>query len=204
MKNKSFTGIAIALLLITVLTACKGLSSDKVRRLTTAEQEVKARWADIENQYQRRADIFMNIIASVKRIQEIDNPEQQSQALKQLQAVANDAKSLNNVKVDIYDEQSLNNFITSQDKLRDKFLFAIDAANEALPQLKTKDLYMNYLTQIEGVENRILSAKNSYISASKDYNTLINEFGKEKALDSGFKELPLFQSKDYTTPNLDY
>ena len=198
MKNKSFIGFIIAFLLITVLSSCS-------TKLNKMRQDVEYKWSSVENQYQRRTDTFKSILARVKQIQEIDNLEQQSQALQQLQAVADEAEALNKIKVDINDEKALNSFISSQDALREKMLNAIDKAKEVFPSIKTNDAINSLLMSLEGSENRITVAKQEYISAVKDYNACVNSgSGKMASITTDHKELPLFQSKDYTTPNLDY
>lgn len=198
MKNKTVLCIATFLLLITSLSSCKGgLSSDESDKLMAMRQKVEANWSRLEGYYQRRFDLYKNILNKVKTLQ--------NQALhQQMQDIDNQIDSLQKVKVDFTDEKAVNDFSAAQIKLKEHFQIFIDMVNKTYPELKADYSFSDVLTHDEGIENRIWVAKKDFVSAVKVYNNCINKFGKDKVMSSGFKELPQFHDleKDDKAPNI--
>ena len=197
MKNKTVLSIVTVLLLITSLSACKGLSSDETNKLMAMRQEVEAYWSRLENDYQRRIDLYKSFIDKVKNLQ--------NQALQQqMQDIDNQIDSLQKMKVDMTDEKAVIDFSAAQNKLRDKMQIFINAVYKTHPELKTDYSFKDFQAYNEGTENRICVAKKDFVSLVKAYNNYINNVGKEKAMSSGFKELPQFidLEKDNKVPDI--
>lgn len=177
------------------------------------DKEVDAAWSEVEADYQRRADLYSTIAANVKKYDQHEsgtfqnvtnaragvNNQQQDEALKQMQAVADSAQAIKNIKVDPNDEQSVNNYLNSQKKLKDQLNLAINVVHEAYPDLKAEDLHKDFQTQMEGTENRIKNSRLKYITKVKEYNTNIDLFpGNIIANIFGFKPKAQFKAEEGT------
>lgn len=146
------------------LTAC-GINS-----IPTSEEAVKARWADVENQYQRRADLIPNLVATVKGYA--------AQEEKVLVEVTNARASATQVKVgpdQLTDPQALANFGAVQGALSQS-LGRLLVTVEKYPDLKSNQNFLALQSQLEGTENRITVARRDYNLAVQDYNTRIRTF----------------------------
>ena len=163
--------------------------------LTTKAENVKGKWANIEAQLQRRADLINNLVEAAKMagIQEQEV----------FGAIANARSQLLNATSQA--PQGENGDKTPQQKQQ-----VIDAANsfggalgrllvltEAYPQLKSNENFLTLQNQIEGTENRIATARNDYNAAVQDYNTTRNSFPTVIAAKLyGFKEEPYFKAEE--------
>lgn len=152
--------VAVTALAIT-LAGC-GINS-----VPTAEENAKARWADVQNQYQRRADLIPNLVATVKAAgaQEKDILTQVTQA----------RASATQVKVSgeqLTDPQAVANFERAQSAVT----LSLQRLQEAYPELKSQGNYATLMSQLEGTENRITIARTDYNTAVQAYNTRIRTF----------------------------
>ena len=138
-----------------------------VNSVPTAEENAKARWADVQNQYQRRADLIPNLVATVKGAgaQEKDILVQVTQA----------RASANQIKVsgdDLTDPAKMQAYQTAQNGLS----LSLQRLQEAYPELKSQANYTTLMSQLEGTENRVTIARNDYNTAVQQYNTKIRTF----------------------------
>ncbi len=157
MLNRS----ALALVVAVPLAAC-GLNS-----VPTAEENAKARWADVQNQYQRRADLIPNLVATVKAAgaKEKDILVQVTQA----------RASANQVKVsgdDLTDPTK----IAAYERAQAGVTLSLQRLQEAYPELKSQGNYTTLMSQLEGTENRISIARRDYNGSVQEYNTRIRTF----------------------------
>ncbi|WP_203308307.1 MULTISPECIES: LemA family protein [Sphingomonas] len=158
---RSVTAPIASVVLVASLSGC-GLNS-----VPTAEENVKARWADVQNDYQRRADLIPNLVSTVKAAgaQEKDILVQVTQARADANRVQVSGDQLTDpAKVQQY-ERAQNNVTMSLQRLQ-----------EAYPELKSQGNYTTLMSQLEGTENRIAIARRDYNEAVQQYNTRIRTF----------------------------
>lgn len=154
--------IALAFALAAAPLAGCGINS-----VPTAEENAKARWADVQNQYQRRADLIPNLVATVKAAgaQEKDVLVQVTQA----RAAANSVQVSGD---DLADPAKVQRFGQAQAALG----LSLQRLQEAYPELRSQGNYTTLMSQLEGTENRITVARNDYNEAVQAYNTRIRTF----------------------------
>lgn len=151
----------LALVGAVALAGC-GLNS-----VPTAEENAKAKWADVENYYQRRADLIPNLVATVKAA----GAQEKAILVEVTQARA----SASQVKVsdaDLSDPAKVANYEKAQAGLT----LSLQRLQEAYPELKSQGNYATLMTQLEGTENRISTARHDYNDAVQSYNTTIRTF----------------------------
>ncbi|MFW2851802.1 LemA family protein [Sphingomonas sp. TX0543] len=162
MTSRSFAprSLAVAGLALT-LGACG------INTIPTAEENAKARWADVQNQYQRRADLIPNLVSTVKAAgaQEKDILVEVTQA----RASASQVKLSGD---QLTDPAAVQRYQTAQAGLT----MSLQRLQEAYPELKSQGNYTTLMSQLEGTENRITIARNDYNSAVQQYNTTIRTF----------------------------
>ncbi|WP_298674210.1 LemA family protein [uncultured Sphingomonas sp.] len=138
-----------------------------INSIPTAEENAKARWADVQNQYQRRADLIPNLVATVKAAG--------AQEKEILVEVTQARASANKVQVSgeqLTDPAAIQRYQTAQAGLT----MSLQRLQEAYPELKSQGNYTTLMSQLEGTENRITIARNDYNAAVQQYNTTIRTF----------------------------
>jgi LemA protein len=159
---------ALALVLVTALgVPAAGCGYNDV---ITLDEGVKANWAEVENQYKRRADLVPNLVSVVKGAA---NFEQDT-----LTKVVEARSKVAGLKVDsstIDDPEKLKKFEAAQNELSGSLSRLLVVA-EQYPQLKATDAYRDLQSQLEGTENRIAVARKRYIEAVAEYNGLVQRF----------------------------
>ena len=145
------------------------LSSCNYNSLVEKQQNVDQAWAQVENQYQRRADLIPNLVNTVKgyATHESETFEKVTLARSKATSITIDANNLN--------EETLMKYQEAQNELS-QALKSLLAVTEAYPDLKANENFMNLQTQLEGTENRIATERMRYTEAVKDYNTSIKSF----------------------------
>ena len=146
------------------------LSGCGVNTIPAKEEAVKAKWADVENQYQRRADLIPNLVSTVKGYA--------AQEKDVLEAVTKARASASQVTVDptkLSDPKQLAVFEQAQGALGQS-LGRLLVTVEKYPDLKSNELFLQLQSQLEGTENRITVARRDYNMAVQDYNTEIRTF----------------------------
>ena len=138
--------------------------------IPTYEEQAKAKWADVQNNYQRRADLIPNLVATV---QGFANQEKSV-----LTAVVEARAKATQVKVDasqLTDPDKLKQFQDAQSQLTGA-LGRLLAVSENYPELKSNQNFLTLQSQLEGTENRIAVARRDYIEAVRVYNTELRTF----------------------------
>jgi len=146
------------------------LSGCGVNTIPAKEEAVKAKWADVENQYQRRADLIPNLVSTVKGYA--------AQEKDVLEAVTKARASASQLTVDptkLSDPKQLAAFEQAQGALGQS-LGRLLVTVEKYPDLKSNELFLQLQSQLEGTENRITVARRDYNMAVQDYNTEIRTF----------------------------
>jgi len=157
-------GFGVAILLSLTLAGC-GYNT-----IPTYEEQAKAKWADVQNNYQRRADLIPNLVATVQGF------AKQEQTV--LTAVIEARAKATQVKIDasqLTDPAKLQQFQAAQNQLTGA-LGRLLAVSENYPELKSNQNFLALQSQLEGTENRIAVARRDYIEAVRLYNTSLRTF----------------------------
>ena len=174
---------------LAALTAMPTLTSCNYNSLVEKQQDVDQSWAQVENQYQRRADLIPNLVNTVKGYtsHEEETLVKVTEARAKATSVTIDPTNL--------DEESLARFQQAQGELSSA-LKSLLAVTEAYPDLKANENFMNLQVQLEGTENRIATERKRYTEAVREYNTSIKKFPTLiYAGWFGFKEKPQFKAE---------
>jgi len=161
---KAIIRLSLSTLLLTLLTACG------VNNIPTYDEQVISTWAQVENQYQRRADLIPNLVATVKgyAAQEKDTLTAVVEARSKVASMEVSGDMLNN-------PQMLQQFEQAQSQLGSA-LKRLLVVVERYPDLKSNQNFLALQSQLEGTENRISVARRDYIAAIQIYNTEIRTF----------------------------
>jgi len=151
-------------LLSLLLTGC-GLNN-----IPTFEELAKARWSDVLNQYQRRADLIPNLVETVKGF-----AKQEATVLEAVVAARAKATAVQVNADTITDPEQFKKFQDAQAQLSGA-LGRLLAVSEAYPDLKSNANFLALQSQLEGTENRIAVARRDYIEAVRVYNTELRTF----------------------------
>ncbi len=147
-----------------------GLSACGVNTIPTKEEAVKAKWGDVENQYQRRADLIPNLVATVKGFA--------AQEKDVLEAVTKARASASQITVDptkLTDPAQMAAFEQAQGQVGSA-LGRLLVTVEKYPDLKSNENFLQLQSQLEGTENRITVSRRDYNEAVQAYNTEIRTF----------------------------
>jgi LemA protein len=157
------TAIVVVLLSLTV-SACG------YNNIPTLEEQAKAKWADVQNNYQRRADLIPNLVATVQGYAKQEKDV--------LTAVVEARAKATQIKIDVSqlsDPEKLKQFQDAQNQLSGA-LGRLLAVSENYPDLKSNQNFLALQSQLEGTENRITVARRDYIEAVRVYNTELKTF----------------------------
>jgi len=165
-KKWIILGIVVVLIII-AYSSLKGSYNSMV----ALDEQVKAQWSQVENVYQRRADLIPNLVSTVKGYAEFEKGTltQVIEARAKATAVNIDASNLN--------EQSLKQFQASQGQLT-QALSRLMVVVEQYPNLKANQNFLDLQAQLEGTENRISTERRTYNEVVQNYNTNIRSFPK--------------------------
>ncbi|MBD5315990.1 MAG: LemA family protein [Bacteroides sp.] len=157
--------IAIAAAIVMALS----LSSCNYNSLVEQQQTVDQTWAEVENQYQRRADLIPNLVSTVKgyAAHESSTLEKVTQARAAATSITIDPSDLN--------EETLAKYQEAQNQLTGA-LKSLLAVSEAYPDLKANENFKDLQVQLEGTENRVTTARGRYTQAVAAYNSAIKKF----------------------------
>jgi LemA protein len=138
--------------------------------IPTYEEQAKAKWADVQNNYQRRADLIPNLVATVQGYAKQEKDV--------LTAVVEARAKATSVKIDasqLTDPEKLKQFQDAQNQLSGA-LGRLLAVSERYPDLKSNQNFLALQSQLEGTENRIAVSRRDYIDAVRAYNTELRTF----------------------------
>ena len=150
--------------------AIVSLSGCGINSIPTAEEEAKAKWANVQNQYQRRADLIPNLVASVKGA-----AAQERNVLREVTEARARASQITLNADQLRDPEALRAFSQAQGQLSTA-LIPLRQLQEAYPDLKSNQNFLALQSQLEGTENRITIARQDYNGAVQAYNTRIRTF----------------------------
>ncbi|HET6598897.1 MAG TPA: LemA family protein [Burkholderiaceae bacterium] len=176
-----FWALSLALLALLSLSGC-GYNS-----FQTLDEQVKASWSEVLNQYQRRADLVPNIVATVK-----GEAAFEQDTLTQVIEARSKATSIQATPELINDPAAFNKFQQAQGQLTGA-LSRLMVVAERYPTLKANQAFQDLRVTLEGTENRITVARNRYIKAVAEYNVLARSFPSNlTAMMFGYKTKPSF------------
>lgn len=161
--RRALTGAAV---LATALT----LSGCGYNQFQTLDEQTKSAWSEVLNQYQRRADLIPNIVATVK-----GEANFEQETLTKVIEARSKATSIQVTPETLNNPEAFNKFQQAQGELSSA-LSRLMAVVEQYPNLKANQGFQDLRVQLEGTENRITVARNRYIKAVQDYNVLARQF----------------------------
>lgn len=175
------------LLATLLLSTTLGLTSCGYNQFQSLDEDSKASWSEVLNQYQRRADLVPNLVATVKGYAEHEE--------KVLTEVADARSKVGSMQVTadvLNDPEAFAKFQAAQSQLTGA-LSRLMAVSENYPNLKADQGFRDLQAQLEGTENRVTVARNRYIASVKDYNVAIRSFPNNlTAMMFGYKTKPSF------------
>lgn len=162
--NRYTWATSLLMLLSTVLAGCG------INNIPTYDEQAKAAWAQVQNQYQRRSDLIPNLVETVKAYakQEQETLTAVVQARARATSIQIDGNTLNN-------PEQLKQFQDAQGQLSSA-LGRLMVVSERYPELKSNQNFLALQSQLEGTENRISVARRDFIAAVARYNTEIRTF----------------------------
>jgi len=179
----------ILIIIVAAIAAIVLWGIGKYNALVTAEENVETSWGQVENQYQRRADLIPNLVATVKGYAEHETNT--------LNAVIEARSRATQITIDPTKAtpEQLMAFQNAQGELS-QALGRLLALSESYPGLKANQNFLELQAQLEGTENRITVARNAFNEAAKNFNTMVRRFpGNIIASHYGFEKRPYFEAE---------
>ena len=184
--------IGIIIIVVVVLILLWGWST--YNSFVTKQENMAKAWGQVENVYQRRADLVSNLVALVKNYTEYE----QGTLLAVTEARAKAANAT--VNPETFDETEFANYESAQKEL-DNSLNRLLVSIENYPDLKASENYLTLQAQLAGCENRILTERERFNEAAKDYNQSVRKFPSSLIANMfGFEKRPYFEA---TSENAD-
>lgn len=173
---------SVALLLAALLLGGCGYNT-----MQSQDEQIKAAWSEVLNQYQRRADLVPNLVNTVKGF-----AAQEQQVLLGVTEARAKVGAIQATPELVNDPQAFQRFVAAQGQLTSALSRLLVVA-ENYPQLKSNENFRDLQAQLEGTENRIAVARNRYIKAVQEYNVTVRSFPTNlTAMVFGFKTRPNF------------
>tara|TARA_R110002096_G_scaffold107984_5_gene236476 strand:- start:6649 stop:7266 length:618 start_codon:yes stop_codon:yes gene_type:complete len=188
---RSMRQLTALLMLAFLLTGCG------INNIPTYDENVKAAWSQVENQYQRRADLVPNLVETVKGFA--------AQEKETLTAVIEARSKATSIQVDesiLNNPQKLQQFQQAQGELSSA-LSRLMAVSERYPDLKSNQNFLALQSQLEGTENRISVARRDFIQAVERYNTEIRTFPGKIWHSILYSDMELRENFEATAENAD-
>ncbi|MFC0268141.1 LemA family protein [Kushneria aurantia] len=182
---------------LVLLCLCVLLSGCGINNIPTLDERVKSAWAQVQNQYQRRADLIPNLVETVKGFatQERETLTAVVEARARASSIQVDAQTLNN-------PERLQQFQQAQSQLGSA-LSRLMAVSERYPELRSNQNFLALQSQLEGTENRIAVARRDFIQAVEAYNTEIRTFPGTIWHSLLYSDMPLRENFEATASNAD-
>jgi len=188
---------------LVAIGASGALAGCGINDIPTKQETAKAKWADVQADYQRRSDLIPNLVATVS------GEAQQERAV--LIGVTEARAKATSVTIDasqLSDPAAFQKFQQAQDGLSSALTHLL-AIKEAYPDLKSNEAFQTLMSQLEGTENRIAIARRDYNDAVRDYNTTLRVLPTSiwaHTFYSGAKPMQLFEATDQaqTAPSVQF
>jgi LemA protein len=188
---------------LVLLTVTLGLGGCGYNTLQSSDEQVKAGWAEVVNQYQRRADLVPNLVNTVKGF-----AQQEKDVLLGVTNARSKVGSIQATPELVNDPAAFQKFQAAQGELSSA-LSRLLVVTENYPQLKSDQNFRDLQAQLEGTENRIAVARNRYIKTVQEYNVTVRSFPNNlTAMMFGFKQKAQFtvenEKEISTAPKVDF
>ncbi|MEM6783845.1 MAG: LemA family protein [Bacteroidota bacterium] len=159
------TGAIVLLVILLVLGfgGCAGCGA--YNALTAADESVNEAWGNVESQYQRRADLIPNLVATVEGAADFEQ-----ETLTQVTEARTRAVNVNLTAEDLNNPQAVEQYLNAQQQLGAATGALINAVREDYPELGATEAFRDLQVQLEGTENRISVARQRYNGVVTDYN----------------------------------
>ena len=187
----TFLQLTLVVALVSLLSGC-GLNN-----IPTYDEQVKAAWSQVENQYQRRADLVPNLVETVKGF-----AAQEQETLTEVVEARSRATSIQVDESILNDPQKLQQFEQAQGQLTSA-LSRLMAVSERYPELRSNQNFLALQSQLEGTENRIAVARRDFIQAVERYNTELRTFPGRIWHSLLYGDMELRENFEATTENAD-
>lgn len=162
-------GLIITLVAVAVALCCFLWVKNSYNRMVAGDENVQAAWSQVENVYQRRADLIPNLVATVKGY-----AKHESETLENVVAARSKATQVT-VDPSQLTEDALKRFNAAQGELSSA-LGRLLMITENYPDLKASQQFSDLQAQLEGTENRITTERMKFNETAKSYNTIIRSF----------------------------
>ena len=182
------------LILISITTLLAGCG---INNIPTYDEQVKAAWSQVQNQYQRRADLIPNLVETVKGF-----AAQEKETLTAVVEARSKVASMQVTPDLINDPAKLQQFEQAQQQLSGA-LSRLMVVVERYPELKSNQNFLALQSQLEGTENRISVARRDYIAAVQKYNTEIRTFPGRFWHSMLYSEMPIRETYEATSSNVE-
>ena len=170
-----------------LLTVTLGLSGCGYNQFQSLDEDAKASWSEVLNQYQRRADLVPNLEATVKGY-----AKHEEKVLTEVADARSKVGSMQVTKEVLNDPEAFAKFQAAQGQLTSA-LSRLMAVAENYPNLKADQRFRDLQAQLEGTENRVTVARNRFIESVKNYNVSVRSFPNNlTAMMFGYKAKPTF------------
>ena len=187
----AFLQLSLVVALVSLLTGCG------INNIPTYDEQVKAAWSQVENQYQRRADLVPNLVETVKGF-----AAQEQETLTEVVEARSRATSIHVDESILNDPQKLQQFEQAQGQLTSA-LSRLMAVSERYPELRSNQNFLALQSQLEGTENRIAVARRDFIQAIERYNTELRTFPGRIWHSLQYGDMELRENFEATTENAD-
>lgn len=172
---------------IAVLAAALTLSGCGYNQFQSLDEEAKASWSEVLNQYQRRADLVPNLVSTVKGY-----ASHEEKVLTEVTAARAKVGSMQVTPELLNDPEAFARFQAAQGQLTSA-LSRLMVVSENYPNLKADTSFRDLQAQLEGTENRVTVARNRYIESVKQYNITVRSFPNNlTAMMFGYQPKPSF------------
>ena len=188
-SSRSIWQVAILVLMGSLLVGCG------INNIPRYDEQVKSAWAQVENQYQRRADLIPNLVETVKGF-----ARQEQETLTAVVEARARATSIQVSVDDLDDPAKMQAFEQAQAQLTGA-LSRLMAVSERYPELKSNQNFLALQSQLEGTENRIAVARRDFITAVERYNTEIRTFPGRIWHTLMYSDMPIRENFEATAEN---
>ena len=191
MNKKLITTVIVAVVILILF----GGGCSSYNGMVDADQAVQKQWGQVENQYQRRADLIPNLVNTVKgyAAHESSTLQNVTDARTGLTKAYNDAQAITPEQA----QANIEAYQQAQSNLKGALDIYVNAVREAYPDLKANENFLNLQAQLEGTENRVSTERQRYNEAVEVYNRKVLRFpGNIFAKLFGFDSKEMFKAEE--------
>ncbi|WP_118953305.1 LemA family protein [Taibaiella helva] len=182
--------VILVLAAIVLIGGCQACNLQ--RSMVTLDESVKNKWGGVQTQYQRRADLIPNLVATVKGAADFER----STYVQVAQARAGELKQATNVPVDSLNPQKFAEIQKASNATQEAARAMINIMVERYPDLKANQNFLGLQDELAGTENRINTARMAYNDAVQGYNVKVRSFPNNLFAGMlGFKQKEVFQAE---------